>query len=231
MQVMPDSLNSKVIPVVTIDGPSGVGKGTLAQYLTCKTGFHLLDSGAIYRALAFGAVKNGLDATALPGLVNLALNLPVEFMSTSILYDGVDVTTLVRTEEIAAVASTLAAIPEVRSALLARQKAFAHLPGLIADGRDMGTVVFPDAPVKLYLTASAEIRAQRRVNQLKNQGLNANIRQITQDIQERDDRDLNRAVAPLKPAEDAVVLDTTHLSIEDVCQQAMSLLWQKGLMK
>lgn len=218
-------------PVITIDGPSGVGKGTLAQYLTCKTGFHLLDSGAIYRALAYGAVKNDLALDDIPGLVNLVEKLPVEFKATSILYDGVDVTSKVRTEEVAGVASTVAVIPEVRAALLQRQKDFAQSPGLIADGRDMGTVVFPNSPVKLYLTASAEVRAERRVKQLKNQGVDANILQITQDIKERDERDTGRKTAPLIPADDAIVIDTSALDIQEVCKKAESLLWDKGIMK
>lgn len=219
------------IPVITIDGPSGVGKGTLAQYLVCKTGFHLLDSGAIYRALAYGAVKNEIALDDIPGLVALSTHLPVEFKATSILYEGVDVTSKVRNEEVAAVASTVAVIPEVRAALLQRQKDFANLPGLVADGRDMGTVVFPSSPVKLYLTASAEIRAERRVKQLKNQGIDANIARITQDIKERDERDTGRKTAPLKPADDAVIIDTSNLDIQEVCQKAESLLWEKGLMK
>ena len=218
-------------PVITIDGPSGVGKGTLAQYLTCKTGFHLLDSGAIYRALAYGAVKNDLALDDLPGLVNLAETLPVEFKATSILYEGVDVTSKVRTEEVAGVASTVAVIPEVRAALLQRQKDFAQAPGLIADGRDMGTVVFPDSPVKLYLTASAEVRAERRVKQLKNQGVDANITRITQDIKERDERDSSRKTAPLRPADNAIIIDTSDLDIQEVCKKAESLLWDKGIIK
>ena len=219
------------VPVITIDGPSGVGKGTLAQYLVCKTGFHLLDSGAIYRALAYGAVKNEIALDDIPGLVALSTHLPVEFKATSILYEGEDVTSKVRNEEVAAVASTVAVIPEVRAALLQRQKDFASLPGLVADGRDMGTVVFPKSPVKLYLTASAEIRAERRVKQLKNQGIDANIAQITQDIKERDERDTGRKTAPLKPADDAIIIDTSNLDIQEVCQKAESLLWEKGLMK
>ena len=218
-------------PVIAIDGPSGVGKGTLAQYLTCKTGFHLLDSGAIYRALAYGAVANNLAFDDVKALTILAKTLPVEFKATSIIYDGDDITAKVRTEEIAAVASKVAPIAEVRAALLERQKNFAKSPGLIADGRDMGTVVFPQAEIKLFLTASAEVRAERRVKQLKNQGVDANIVQITQDIKERDDRDANRKTAPLKPADDAIVIDTSDLDIQKVCDKAISLLWDNGLMK
>lgn len=217
--------------VVTIDGPSGVGKGTLAQFLCCKTGFHLLDSGAIYRSLAYGALEEGIAFDNLPGLVDLAENLPVKFVENSILYREKDITSKVRTEEVAAVASKVAAIPEVRAALLKRQKDFAQPPGLIADGRDMGTVVFPNAPVKLFLTASAEERAKRRVKQLKNQGVDVNIRQITQDIMERDERDRTRKSSPLVPAEDALEIDTTHLSIEEVCQMALNQLYDAGLMK
>ncbi|MGC9387277.1 MAG: (d)CMP kinase [Hydrogenovibrio sp.] len=217
--------------IVTVDGPSGVGKGTLAQYLCCKTGFHLLDSGAIYRSLAYGVLDQGLALNNLPGLVALAENLPVTFIETSILYQGEDITSKVRTEEVAAMASKVAAIPEVRAALLKRQKDYAQPPGLIADGRDMGTVVFPEAPVKLFLTASAEERAKRRVKQLKNQGVDVNIRQITQDIMERDERDRTRKTSPLVPADDALEIDTTDLSIEDVCKLAMDQLWKHGLIK
>lgn len=217
--------------VVTIDGPSGVGKGTLAQYLCCKTGFHLLDSGAIYRSLAYGALEENIAFDNLPGLVNLAENLPVKFVENSILYHEKDITSKVRTEEVAAVASKVAAIPEVRAALLKRQKDFAQPPGLIADGRDMGTVVFPTAPVKLFLTASAEERAKRRVKQLKNQGVDVNIRQITQDIMERDERDRTRKSSPLVPAEDALEIDTTSLSIEEVCQIALNKIHDAELIK
>jgi len=221
-------MTTKQIHVVAIDGPSGVGKGTIAQYLVCKTGFNLLDSGAIYRALAFGAVKNQLALDDTTGLVTLAGRLPVEFKATSIFYDGEDVTAKVRTEEVAGVASQVAVIPEVRAALMQRQKAFAEAPGLVADGRDMGSVVFPDAQVKIFLTASAEVRAERRVKQLKNQGVDANITRITQDIKERDERDLNRSASPLKPAEDAIIIDTSDLDVNQVCQKAESLLWDKG---
>jgi cytidylate kinase len=220
---------SSSIPVITIDGPSGVGKGTLAQFIVQKTAFHLLDSGAIYRALAFGALKNNLALDDVVALTALAQALPVEFVETRILYEGEDITPQVRTEEVAGVASTIAVIPEVRAALLARQKAFACLPGLVADGRDMGTVVFPNADLKVYLTASAEIRAKRRVKQLKDQGVSANIIQITKDIESRDERDLNRKTAPLKPADDALVIDTSHLDINEVCQKVMNLVFEKSL--
>lgn len=212
--------------IVTIDGPSGVGKGTLAQVLTNKTQFHFLDSGAIYRTLAFGAMKRGLTAADKPALIDLARQLPVVFENNQIVFEGEVITTLIRTEEVAAMASTVAVIPEVRAALLDRQKAFAQAPGLIADGRDMGTVVFPEADLKLYLTASARIRAERRVNQLKSQGLDANINQITRDIEARDERDSNRKTAPLKPAEDAIVIDTSDMSIDEVCAKAMQFVLQ-----
>lgn len=216
-------------PIIAIDGPSGVGKGTLAQWLCCKTGFHLLDSGAIYRALAYGVSKAGIDLADVDNLVNLAEVLPVEFKATSVIYDGEDVTSTIRTEEVAAIASKVAAIPEVRASLLKRQKDFAQVPGLVADGRDMGTVVFPNANVKLFLTASAEERAKRRVNQLKNQGVSANIARITQDIMERDERDRTRSSSPLVPAEDALIIDTTDLTIQEVCEKAQNALSKAGI--
>ncbi len=221
---------SVLIPIITIDGPSGVGKGTLAQFLVQKTGFHLLDSGAIYRALAFGILQNKVALNDIEALVTLAQALPVEFIGTQVIYEQVDISDHIRTEEIAGVASTIAAISNVRDALLARQRAFAVLPGLVADGRDMGTVVFPQASMKLYLTASAKIRAQRRVKQLKSQGVSASIDQITRDIEKRDQRDRNRKAAPLKPADDAIVIDTSTLDIESVCQKVLSLLKEQALL-
>ena len=215
--------------VITIDGPSGVGKGTLAQWLACKTGFHFLDSGAIYRSLAYGVMQAELDVNDIEPIIALAKTLPVEFKANSIIYEDVDITSKVRTEEVASIASQVAPIPEVRAALLERQQAFAQAPGLIADGRDMGTVVFPNAQLKLFLTASAEVRAERRVKQLKNQGNDANIARIIQDIRARDERDANRKTAPLKPADDAITIDTSDLNTDQVCQKAASLLNNQGI--
>lgn len=217
------------VKIIAVDGPSGVGKGTLAQLLCQHTGFHFLDSGAIYRTLAYGVVDKGIELYDLPGLVALAEKLPVIFEAGKVLFETKDISRLIRTEEVAAIASQVAAIPEVRAALLQRQKDFAQQPGLVADGRDMGTVVFPQAQVKLFLTASAEVRAERRVNQLKNQGVTANIHQITQDIIERDERDRNRAVAPLVPADDAIVIDTSQLSVDQVLDKAKEILYKNGM--
>lgn len=218
-----------MINIITVDGPSGVGKGTLSQLLCDYTGFHFLDSGAIYRTLAFGVIEKGIELYDVPGLVALATELPVVFDSGQVLFEGKDISHLIRTEEVAAIASQVAAIPEVRTALLQRQKNFVEQPGLVADGRDMGTVVFPQAQIKLFLTASAQVRAERRVNQLKNQGVTANIHQITQDIVERDERDRNRAVAPLVPADDAFVIDTSHLNIDQVLEKAKEILQKRGI--
>ncbi len=222
---------NSTIPVITIDGPSGVGKGTLAQKLCELTGFHLLDSGAIYRALAYGVQQAVLspeqDKTAI---VELAEQLPVRFEQGKIWYQDQDISQAIRNETIAGIASQVAAIPEVRQALLNRQKAFAQPPGLVADGRDMGTVVFPNAHVKLFLTASAEVRAKRRLEQLAQQGEQADFDQLVAEIQARDERDQNRKTAPLKPAKDAVIIDTSHLSIDEVVNQAVNLVKEKGML-
>jgi cytidylate kinase len=218
--------------IVTVDGPSGVGKGTLSQWLCEQTKFALLDSGAIYRALAFGSLEAGIETSDVKALVSLAKELPVSFEKTQILYKDIEVTPQIRNEQTAGVASVVAAIPEVREALLQRQKDF-YSPsiGLIADGRDMGTVVFPKANVKLFLTASAEERAKRRVNQLKTQGVDAKIAQITRDIEERDERDRTRSASPLIPASDAIIIDTTSLTIEEVYQLAHNALIDNGILK
>ncbi len=212
---------SLVVPIITVDGPSGVGKGTLCARLSAHYGFHFLDSGALYRVLGLAANQQqlALDSKAL---IQLARHLPVHFVNGQILLETQNVTETIRTETVAALASQVAAIPAVRAALLAFQQDYAQAPGLVADGRDMGTVVFADAPAKLFLEASAHVRAERRVKQLKNQGLDANIDRITQEIKERDDRDRNRSVAPLIAAADALVIDTSHLTADDVFNQAVA---------
>ncbi|SFR49833.1 (d)CMP kinase [Thiomicrospira sp. ALE5] len=216
--------------IITVDGPSGVGKGTLCQHLCKLTGFHFLDSGAIYRSLAYGAIDQALTENDETKLVELAQTLPVVFKDTKVFYQEKDISLAIRNEDVAAMASKVAAIAPVRAALLQRQKDFAQRPGLVADGRDMGTVVFPHADLKLFLTASARIRAERRVNQLKNQGLTANIDQIIFDIEARDERDRNRSVAPLVPAEDAFEIDTTSLNIEQVVEKAAEIIKQLDIL-
>lgn len=218
--------------IITVDGPSGVGKGTLSQWLCSKTNYTLLDSGAIYRALAYGSMVENIAETQVDKLVELAQSLPVSFAGTKILYNGEDVTPSIRNEETAAVASKIASISEVRTALLNRQENFYNKKnGLVADGRDMGTVVFPKAKVKLFLTASAAERAKRRVKQLKSQGVNAILDQITRDIELRDERDRTRSASPLVPASDAIIIDTSSLNIEEVCQIAEKALRDKGILK
>jgi len=212
--------------VVTVDGPSGVGKGTLCARLAAHYGYNFLDSGALYRVLGLAAEHKGiLDNSA--ALTDLARHLPVRFSEGKIFLESEEVTDKIRTETVAALASQVAVIEPVRAALLAFQQAYAQHPGLIADGRDMGTVVFQQAAAKLFLDASAVVRAERRVKQLKNQGLDANIDQITKEIRERDERDRNRAIAPLKAAEDALVIDTSNLSPDQVFNQAVAWIDQQ----
>jgi cytidylate kinase len=212
---------SSPIPVITVDGPSGVGKGTLSQQLARHLGWHFLDSGALYRLLGLAARRQGVEFTDEPALEVLALKLDVRFLpsgqgETTILLSNQDVTREIRTEQAGNDASRVAAVPAVRAALLQRQRDFRQLPGLVADGRDMGTTVFPDAPLKFFLTASAEVRAERRYKQLKEKGLDASLTTLLAEIAERDERDRTRSVSPLKPAEDAIIIDTSHLGIDEV---------------
>lgn len=223
------------IPVVTIDGPSGSGKGTVAALLAAKLGWKFLDSGALYRLLAFAARNHGVDLTNEEALKVLAAHLDVQFdtagsgQSMRIVLEGEDVTEAIRNEVVGAGASQVAALPAVREALLQRQKAFREAPGLVADGRDMGTVVFPDATLKIFLTASAEERARRRYLQLKAKGDDVNLASLLDEIRARDERDTQRAVAPLKPADDAIQLDSTALSIEQVLGQILSEVAKRDL--
>ncbi len=216
------------VPVLTIDGPSGSGKGTLAQRLAAKLGWHYLDSGALYRVLAQAALQAEIDFADESALANLAANLPVSFQveqgMLTVLLNGQDVSLLIRSEQAGNAASKVAAIPAVRIALLQRQRDFRQAPGLVTDGRDMGTVVFPDAPYKVYLTASAEVRASRRYKQLKEKGIDSNLADLIIEITERDERDQQRDVAPLKPAADAIILDSTALGIDAVFQRVSELI-------
>ena len=218
---------SKNTPVITIDGPSGSGKGTVSRILADKLGWHLLDSGAIYRVLALAAIHHGFAADDEESLVALAGALDVKFdveedpELTHIILEGEDVTMTIRTQEVANMASKVAALPRVREALLRRQRAFKDLPGLVADGRDMGTVVFTDAAAKVFLTASPEERARRRFEQLREKGIDAKIDQLITEIRERDERDTNRSVAPLCAAEGSLFIDSTNLSITEVVDQIL----------
>ncbi|MFD1384833.1 (d)CMP kinase [Rhodanobacter aciditrophus] len=214
-------------PVITIDGPSGAGKGTVSQIVAEKLGWHLLDSGALYRLLALAVSHHGMSVEDVEALKVLAEHLDIQFLQTpegkvEIILEGEVVTQAIRTETVGNQASKLAAIPEVREGLLVRQRAFAQTPGLVADGRDMGTVVFPEASIKVFLTASAEERAQRRMLQLQDKGDEVNFDELVKTIKERDERDANRAVAPLVPAAGALVIDSTDLSIDEVVEVVLS---------
>ncbi|QDP01119.1 (d)CMP kinase [Thalassotalea sp. PS06] len=220
------------IPLITIDGPSGAGKGTVARIVAEQLGWNLLDSGAIYRVLAVATNHHDIDIESEEALIPLASHLDVEFEiqergESRVLLEGEDVTNSIRTEEIGAIASKVAAFPRVREALLRRQRAFKQMPGLLADGRDMGTVVFPDAPVKVFLTASAEERAKRRMLQLQEKGIDVNIGRLLADIKQRDERDQNRSVAPLLPAEGALLVDSTELSIPQVVEKILAFANEK----
>jgi len=213
--------------IVTIDGPSGSGKGTITQLVAHKLGWHILDSGALYRVLGVAAQRHGIELSAEEQVTQLARNMDIQFLlndktgEVEPIFEGENLSAAIRTDEAGQAASQVAAIPSVREALLARQRDFYQLPGLVADGRDMGTVVFPEAPVKIFLTASAECRAERRYNQLKNKGVSANMRALLDSIKARDERDRTRPVAPLVPAEGAFVVDSSNLSINEVLAQVL----------
>ncbi|MEW7973354.1 MAG: (d)CMP kinase [Candidatus Thiodiazotropha endolucinida] len=211
-------------PVITVDGPSGSGKGTLAQRIAEALGWHFLDSGAIYRVLGLMVERAGISGENVDKITVMAKSMPLSFDQGRVLLDGEDVSRSIRTETIGNAASKVAAIPQVREALLTWQRNYARSPGLVADGRDMGTVVFPQAKVKIFLTASAEERAQRRYKQLKEKGLGVNLARLTEEIRERDERDSKRAVAPLVASESAYQLDSTAMTIDEVYGQAMQIV-------
>ena len=223
-----------IIPVITVDGPSGVGKGTTASLLSNHLGWHLLDSGAIYRALALKVLKTDAEISDVEVLVQLAQSLDLNFKSvigepTLVYLDKECVNHELRTESCGSIASIIASIPEVRVALFHRQTQFRQAPGLVADGRDMGTVVFQDAQLKFYLTASGQERAKRRYKQLKNKGVDANIRALEKEIGARDARDSNRKVSPLVPADDAIIIDTSDLSIDEVFHYCIEIIEKAGI--
>ena len=223
------SMNVSVPIVITIDGPSGSGKGTLSQMLARHLKYHLLDSGALYRLVALAVINKGIALSDEKAVSEVAAGLDVKFSlekdgAAQILLEGVQVTGAIRQEVVSMAASQVAAYPDVRAALLERQRAFAVTPGLIADGRDMGTTVFPSAQVKLFLTASAEARAERRYNQLCAKGEAVEMSELINDIRERDERDSNRSISPLKPARDAVIIDSTAMSIDEVFTKMLAAI-------
>ncbi len=222
-------MNKITIPVICLDGPSGVGKGTICLAIAKYLGWHILDSGSLYRITALQVFRfspeHNVDSISDLQLIEITNDLSISYGQKNgelvIFHNGENITQLIRSEEIAAIASQIAAIPAVRETLLARQRAFLQQPGLVADGRDMGTVVFPDAVLKIYLTASAEERAKRRYKQLKDKGIDVNLPSLVEELRLRDERDMNRQAAPLKPASDAIIIDTTTLDIKQVTNEVM----------
>jgi len=226
---MAEDLASAGVPVLTIDGPSGSGKGTISRRVARELGWHYLDSGALYRAVGLAAGWTDIDLSDAAALVRCTFDTQIGFLEDGhdeprVIVNGIDATDEIRTETAGAAASAIAAIPEVRTALRDRQRAFRQAPGLVADGRDMGTVIFPDASPKVFLTASADERAERRYKQLKDKGVSVTLAGLLREILARDARDANRAVAPLRPAPDAVCIDTTGLGIDTVVERVLALV-------
>jgi len=220
-------MGEKPVPVITVDGPSGVGKGTLSQLLARRFGWHFLDSGALYRLTAMAAQRHGVALDDEPAVAAVAAALDVVFQTgdqgqVRVLLENHDVSDDIRTEQAGNNASKVAALPAVREALLQRQRDFAIAPGLVADGRDMGTTVFPEADLKIFLTASARVRAERRYKQLKEKGFDANLMSLIEEIEQRDERDRSRSASPLRPAEGAVSIDTSSKSIDEVMAEVLS---------
>lgn len=232
---MTQASDNKSIVVITIDGPSGSGKGTIAQRVASEIGFKLLDSGALYRVLALSAKKHGVEADNEEAIVVIAKHMDVQFKASAnfdaidIILEGENISDDIRTEEIGVLASKIAVLPAVRHALLDRQRAFKEAPGLVADGRDMGTVVFPEAALKVFLTASAEERANRRYKQLKEKGFDGSLARLVEEIRARDERDMNRPVAPLVPADGAVCIDSTDLTIKQVFERVLEEIQSRQL--
>lgn len=228
-------MTDKSVPVITIDGPSGSGKGTICQLLAAKLGFHYLDSGALYRLLGLAAKRHGVELDKVESLAVLAAHMDISFRmneagdSPKVLLEGEDVSSLIRSEQVGSDASIVAAYPEVREALLQRQRAFAVAPGLVADGRDMGTVVFPNADAKIFLTASPKERAQRRYKQLIDKGESVSLAALINQVQKRDERDMCRPVSPLVPANNAVILDSSQMTIDEVLNSGLEIVIKNGI--
>jgi cytidylate kinase len=228
-------MSEKRVPVITVDGPSGSGKGTVCQLLAAKLGFHYLDSGALYRLLALAAKRHGVEIDNVESLAVLAAHMDISFnmnedgLQPKVMLEGEDVSSLIRNEDVGENASKVAAYPEVRTALLQRQRAFAVAPGLVADGRDMGTVVFPDADAKIFLTASPEERAERRYKQLIDKGESVSLAALIEQVRKRDDRDMSRKASPLIPATNAVVLDSSDMTIDEVLNSGLEIVMKNGI--